>query len=91
MTRPLQLVSEARATGEEVYQLVCQIEPILIGVDRAKAIMACLSIALILQNPDLTPQEIQEGVRGASQWMCLYLSTTKSASDALGLAPERPN
>jgi hypothetical protein len=49
------------------------IEPILAKVPRAQACMACLATTISMMNPNLTAKEMQEGVKGASEWMCSYV------------------
>ena len=74
------IISEARATGEEIYEVVSRVEPALVGVPRGHAVIAMLSIAVTIMNPDITPEKLQQAVQGASQWICLFLSE-EPASD----------
>jgi len=67
-------ISEAHASGEEIFELVSKIEPALYGVERGKALIACLSLAVTIMNPDIEPQQLQEAVSGASKWICLFIS-----------------
>lgn len=66
-------VSQAVATGEEIHKIVSAIEPILVNVDRAHIIIACLSIALTVSKPDITPEQLQAAVRDTSQYICMIL------------------
>lgn len=65
------LVGEA--TGEEIDAVISKIEPHLDGVPRVHVLIACISLALLVQYPDLTPDELQQGVRGVSQYICMFL------------------
>ena len=67
------MIEEYTTTGEKVYEVVSKMEPILEGVSRKLAIVACLSIAISLMDPQLEPEDIQIGVREASQYLCLFL------------------
>lgn len=77
-------VTESHATGDEIFQLVKAIDPILVGHTKPQIIIACLSIALIEQEPELSVKELQDGIKGASEWMCVFLSTTEAAKLARG-------
>lgn len=68
------IIGEAHASGEEIFELVSKIEPTLYGVERGKALIACLSIAVTIMNPDIEPEQLQECVSGASKWICLFLA-----------------
>lgn len=68
------MVTEEHVPGEEVFQVVQALEPIIYAVPRAHGILACLSIAAALQAPDASMEQLQACVRGACQWMCLFLS-----------------
>ena len=67
------IISEATASGEEIHNLVQAIEPVLIGSSKGAGVIACLSIALSLQNPDLSPEDRVEGVQKVSEYICLWL------------------
>jgi hypothetical protein len=45
------MISMAKATGEEIFEIVTRIEPALMGVERGKALIACLSIAVSSMHP----------------------------------------
>ncbi len=68
------MIESDSATGEEVYEVVAKIEPNLVGVSRKLAIIACIAIAVTAMNPDMTEDEVQEGVKGCSEWIALYAS-----------------
>lgn len=67
------MIEEFVTTGEQVYGVVSKMEPVLEGVSRKLAIVACLSIAITLMDPSIEPEDIQAGVREASQHLCLWL------------------
>ena len=69
-------MSESFATGSEIFEVIQKLEPALDGVPRAHVVIAALSIALTVMHPNLSPEEIQAGVREVSQFICLWLSTT---------------
>ena len=67
-------ISEVTASGEDVFRVVSEMEPILSNVPRDIAIISCLSMALVHMKPDLTTAQVVEGVRRTSEWICLLLS-----------------
>lgn len=78
---PTPIVEETTATGEEINAIIARLEPALWNQRRSHVIIAMLSLALSLQNPELTAEELQEGVRGVSQWIALFL-TGKDTEDS---------
>lgn len=88
MTKITHYNAEQVIGGEEFYAAVRDMEPILSALDRRVAVAACLGSALTIQEPELTLKEVYDGIRGASEWICLYLSTTDAAREARGGEPE---
>lgn len=68
-------IVETYASGAEVYKAVDLIEHAVAGEPITHVIMACFAIALGLQYPKITEDELFDGIRGLSQWACLYLSS----------------
>lgn len=66
-------VSETSASGEEIHAIVCALEPVLASVTRPLGIIACLSIALQLMDPEITADKLQEGVKETSRFICMFL------------------
>ena len=66
-------IQESCATGEEISQIVAQLETHLINVPRGHGIIALLSIVLIMMYPDITPDVLQKGVQDVSRYICLML------------------
>ena len=70
-----QTVVKMEATGHEIEAVIRSMEPALEGKDANHVMMACLALALYIQEPDLTPEQVAEGVEGASQWISLFISS----------------
>lgn len=68
---PNQMIQESFATGEEVNEVVLAIEEVIADSPRTVTIIALLSLVLMLMNPDITPEELQVGVRDTSQFVCM--------------------
>lgn len=79
-------ISEATATGEEIHAIVSALEPVLLNVERSHAIIACLSIAMTIMNPDITAEQLQAGVKETSQFICMFLEEVEP-----GLPREKMN
>ena len=75
------------ANGEDIFQIVQRLEHAMGEVPRAHAVIAALSIAVTMQKPDITEEKLQEAVKGASQWICMFLSMEEST----GLPKEQLN
>jgi len=68
-------IVEAHATGAEIQELVDRLLMSLPDLtSRAHAVIACLTLAIILIKENVTPDEIQDGVKGMSEYICLLLS-----------------
>lgn len=79
MTEPVP-ISEAFATGEEIGPIVANIEAAIDGVPRTHALIALTSLLLLLQHPTITQEQVYEGVKDISRFVCLYLSGVDEGS-----------
>lgn len=66
------IIEEVAVSGEEIHNLCMELEPHL-GANKQAALIACLSIAIAIMDPNVSQEEIREGVSGASKWICLFL------------------
>ena len=71
MTGP---IIETQATGPEVERLADKIIPILEGEERSLAVITMLTLVLSIVKPEITSDEVFGGVKGISEWMCMYLA-----------------
>lgn len=76
------MITDAVATSETINGIVLQLEPLLMQFPREHVIIACLSIAIAAQKPDVTEDELIGAVEGASRWICLYLADVPEGMDA---------
>lgn len=53
--------------------LVEMLNDALSGVPDGHQIISCLAKALIIQKPDLTEEQVRDGVQDVSNYMCLWL------------------
>lgn len=74
-------VSEAYASGSEIAPIVERVEAALQDVPRTHALIALTSIILLLQHPDITQDQIYEGVRDVSRFVCMWLAGSDGVDD----------
>lgn len=67
-------VSVAHASEDEVDEVIGAVEDVISGRNPAHCVMAFLALAIILQKPQASREEVIDGVKGASEWIALYLS-----------------
>lgn len=73
MTENRSNIVQSSATGEEISGIILKLEDALDGTNRGHAIIALLSLVLVMMNPELTPEELRLGVRDTSQFICMVL------------------
>ena len=78
----------ASATGSQIQEIIEQIEPFLIDKPQHHVLIACLSVAILLMDPNISPEELQEGVKGASHYLVMFLS---GMDDGVELSKEKIN
>jgi hypothetical protein len=64
-------------TGDDVAAVTMKIEEAIIGTPRGHAIVALLSMILILMKPDITMEEMGTQVENISRYICLSLDDTE--------------
>lgn len=87
----LATLSEATATGDEILTIVCAIEPALADVPVAHSIMACLSIAAVLINPEASATDVRECIRATSEYICLFMDARGVQVVSPSTASKMPN
>jgi len=67
-------ITKKHASGVDISRIIHKMEPAIENEERHLVLIACLSIACLVMDPDLTPEQLTDGVAGASEWMSLYLA-----------------
>lgn len=78
-TNPNPVVQETFvANGEEITAICNQIEDLFesIQISRTMAIAACLSLSVVLMDPDIDGERLSEVVRDTSRFICMSVSPT---------------
>lgn len=78
------MITEAFATGEEIGNIIMAIEPILFNRPRAHVMIACLSLVFTMMDPEITEEKLKEGMKGVSQWICLFLTNNQPSDTPEG-------
>lgn len=83
-------ITRTEATSEEVGQLVGRIEDACVGAPVGVAIIALLSLVILIQKPDISPEGIQTVLRDISNYICLALDGSPTEEvEATGDVPPR--
>lgn len=78
------IIVGSSATGEEIERIiVSKLLPAIDNEERHKVIISLLTLAITILKPSVTAEEIQEGVQGCSQWLCLFLSEQDAQEELL--------
>ena len=72
-------IQQLSATGEQVGAIIDKIEGAITGEPKHHVLMACLTLALVMQYPNISAEELQEGVKRTSQFIAFYLEGINGA------------
>lgn len=61
------------ATGDEIRNVADRIQTALDGVTPEHALITMLSLIIIIQRPNISPENLQTAVNEASTFICLLL------------------
>lgn len=66
------------ADGEQITAICNQMEDLFesIQISRTMAIAACLSLSVVLMDPDIDGEKLSEVVRETSRFICMSVSPT---------------
>lgn len=73
------IIDQVTSTGADVYRVVKQLEPALVGIPRHEAIMAMLSMVIILMDPEIDEIKLARGVKEVSEFICLLVAGDRMA------------
>lgn len=74
-------VHQSTASGEQILPIIANLEAALEGVKRNHAVIALLSLVLVIQKPTISQEELYEGVKQISEYICLVLEEATMAED----------
>lgn len=84
-------ISEAFASGEDIQPIVERLEAALDNTPREHALIALTSLVLILQYPDITNDQLYDGVKDVSKYVCFWLSGAEAGDINEPLDPKQLN
>lgn len=71
----IKIEEQATASGTEIAAIIDLMEPALADKPIGHVVMACLSLCLIAQYPEITPEDLVKGVNQSSLWIRDYVRT----------------
>jgi hypothetical protein len=66
-------VNYVQASGKDIAELVDRIETAVEGTPDIHVSIACIVVAALAQNPDVSPAKLQECVKSVSEYMAASL------------------
>lgn len=72
----MSIVTETSASGEQVSAVVGMLEDTLEGCPRGLAIISLLTMSIVLQNPSISPEDLQSTIREVSRFLCMMVEGT---------------
>lgn len=72
----MSIVTEQSATGDQVAAVVGMLEDTLEGCPRGLAIISLLTMSIVLQNPVISPDDLQTTIKEVSRFLCMMLEGT---------------
>jgi hypothetical protein len=72
------MITYTQASGADIEKIVARISTVIKGEPINHVGMACLSIAVMLQDPNITPEKLVQAVKGASEWIACFTDATNS-------------
>lgn len=67
-------ITYTTASGSDIERIMDKIEDALEGEATSHIMISCLALALIYQYPNISVEQLEEGVRGASEWISMFIS-----------------
>jgi hypothetical protein len=74
-------LSHISTNGADVKALLDELAPILTDKDSGLVLMTSLSIAFLVQDPDISAEKLVDGIKAASEFIALYLSEAPELED----------
>ncbi len=72
-------IVETQASNTEVERLADKLIPVLEGEERSLAVITLLTLTLSIVQPDITADQVFAGVKGMSEWICMFLAEPNEA------------
>ena len=73
MSDMIPTIDRAYATGEQIEAIINKVEPILDGELKNHVVIAMTVLLLITMKPTISAEQLQEGVKNVTDYICLVL------------------
>lgn len=78
------MIYEGASSGADVQALIdTKLMPALQGVDLDLAVGAMCCMIMVQMCPTMTTEQLYEGVRGISGWLCTYVAGLDATTPAV--------
>ena len=67
------MITNTTATSEDIGVLIEKLETALEGEISGNCLIAMLSLCVLMQKPNIEPEQLQAAIRDASRFICLVL------------------
>lgn len=74
------MITYTEGTAKQIYNIIEMMEGSLIGQNRQHVMMACLSLAIAIQNPDISLPRLISGVKSTSEHITLLVEEENPTS-----------
>jgi hypothetical protein len=74
------IINHYKVSGEEIHNIIGAIEEICVNVPKPQLVIACLSLALTENYPNISSEDKVDGVNEISKYICLWVDS-KIAKD----------
>lgn len=74
-------VGQLEASGKEIMRVFRKIEAACMGESELYAMAACQMAVFIIQKPNINSEQLSDGVKGASEWVAMFLAGILDTKD----------
>lgn len=75
---PAPTTIRTEATSDDIERVAQKVEDALVGESLSLSIMSMLSLIVLIQKPNCTPEQLQSLVRDTSHFICLALDSVEA-------------
>ena len=75
MTNPIGTIQETTSPGTEIDPIITKLEAAIEGETRANSIMATTAMAIWLQNPGITAEQLHRTIKNVSAYICAEMES----------------
>ena len=68
-----------QTSGQDVANIVDSIEDVVEGIPNILVTTACLVVAVLAQNPEISPERLQDVVKGLSEYIAVSVFDVKES------------